>query len=77
MQCINKVNKTCLNLTTVEAVYTEEADTYKLSSYRVYLCSSSCAENFSLKFMHDVIMPVTAMHTWCGCYDGGLLVVKH
>ena len=27
--------------------------------------------------MHDVIMPITAMHTWPGCYDGGLLVVKH
>ena len=38
---------------------------------------SSCAENFCLKFLHDVIMPITAMHTWPGCYNGGLLVVKH
>ena len=37
----------------------------------------SCAENFCLKFMHDVIMPITAMHTWPGCYNGGLLVIKH
>ena len=38
---------------------------------------SSCAENISLKFMHDVIMPITAMHTWPGCYDVGQLVVKY
>ena len=37
----------------------------------------SCAEYFSLKFLHDVIMPITAMHTWPGCYNSGLLVVKH
>ena len=76
-QIFPKLRYINLHLQTMETVYTEEADTQLQVILLQGLFSSSCTENFRLKFMYDVIMPIAAMHTWPGCYDGDLLVVKH
>ena len=84
MDCISKVNKTYIHIRIyiyinlhLQTVETEEADTWLQVILLQGLFSSSCTENFRLKFMYDVIMPIAAMHTWPVGYDGGLLVVKH